>query len=460
MSDLKHYGTPRHSGRYPWGSGKNPQRNRNFLQRARDLEAQGLSSTEIAKAFNMSTTQYRAQHSIAVNEKRKDEQMKVQKLKDKGWSNMAISRELGIPESTIRNYLNPVQQERATATEKLASVLKDQIESKPYLDVGKGVNRQLGVSDTQLKTAVEMLKQEGYNVWTFKVEQVTNPGKYTEIKVVTKEDYRTTRLNQDKITSPEGVYFEDYGDVVKTVKPPVSVDSNRVQIRYAEQGGIDKDGVIELRKGVPDISLGNDRYAQVRIAVDKDHYLKGMAMYSDNLPDGVDILFNTNKHEGTDKMDVLKKMKDDPSNPFGAVVRQREYIDANGEKKQSVINIVNDDTDWEKWSKNLSAQFLSKQSPALAKQQLEKAYKDKEAEFKAISELTNPTVKKKLLESFADDCDSAAVHLKAAAFPRQATHVILPITSLKDNEVYAPNYNNGEEVALIPMVEYLRSRGL
>lgn len=449
MSDLKHYGTPRHSGRYPWGSGKNPQRNRNFLQRARDLEAQGLSSTEIAKAFNMSTTQYRAQHSIAVNEKRKDEQMKVQKLKDKGWSNMAISRELGIPESTIRNYLNPVQQERATATEKLASVLKDQIESKPYLDVGKGVNRQLGVSDTQLKTAVEMLKQEGYNVWTFKVEQVTNPGKYTEIKVITKEDYRTTRLNQDKITSPEGVYFEDYGDVVKTVKPPVSVDSNRVQIRYAEQGGIDKDGVIELRKGVPDISLGNDQYAQVRIAVDKDHYLKGMAMYSDNLPDGVDILFNTNKHEGTDKMDVLKKMKDDPSNPFGAVVRQREYIDANGEKKQSAINIVNDDTDWEKWSKNLSAQFLSKQSPALAKQQLEKAYKDKEAEFKAISELTNPTVKKKLLESFADDCDSAAVHLKAAAFPRQATHVILPITSLKDNEVYAPNYNNGEEVALI-----------
>ena len=459
MSELKHYGTPRHSGRYPWGSGKNPQRNKNFLQRARDLEAQGLSSTEIAKAFNMSTTQYRAQHSIAVNEKRKEEQLKVQKLKDKGWSNMAISRELGIPESTIRNYLKPQQQERATATEKVADMLKDQIESKPYLDIGKGVNRQLGITDTQLKTAVAMLEQQGYKVTSFNVEQVTNPGKYTEIKVLTKdaetlgitdkELYANIRKNQDKITSPGGIYFEDYGDVMKTVKPPVSINSDRVQIRYAEEGGVDKDGVIELRKGVPDISLGNDRYAQVRIAVDDSHYLKGMAMYSDKMPDGVDIVFNTNKHEGTDKMDVLKSMKSDPSNPFGAVVRQREYIDANGEKKQSAINIVNSDEDWDKWSKNLSSQFLSKQSPVLAKQQLDKTYKEKEAEFKDICQLTNPTVKKKLLESFADDCDSAAVHLKAAAFPRQATHVILPINSLKDTECYAPNYNNGEEVVLV-----------
>lgn len=459
MSELKHYGTPRHSGRYPWGSGKNPQRNKNFLQRAKDLEAQGLSSTEIAKAFNMSTTQYRAQHSIAVNEKRKEEQLRVQKLKDKGWSNMAISRELGIPESTIRNYLKPQQQERATATEKVANVLKEQIESKPYLDVGKGVNRQLGISDTQLKTAIAMLEQQGYKVTTFNVEQVTNPGKYTEIKVLTKdantlgitdkELYADIRKNQDKITSPQGVYFEDYGDVAKTIKPPVSIDSNRIQIRYAEEGGVDKDGVIELRKGVPDISLGNDRYAQVRIAVDDSHYLKGMAMYSDKMPDGVDIVFNTNKHEGTDKMDVLKSMKSDPTNPFGAVVRQRDYIDADGNTKQSAINIVNDDTDWEKWSKNLSSQFLSKQSPVLAKQQLDKTYKEKEAEYKEICQLTNPTVKKKLLESFADDCDSAAVHLKAAAFPRQATHVILPINSLKDNECYAPNYQNGEEVVLI-----------
>ena len=54
-----------------------------------------------------------------------------------------------------------------------------------------------------------------------------------------------------------------------------------------------------------------------------------------------------------------------------------------------------------------------------------------------------------LLESFSDDCDASAVLLKAAALPRQATQVILPITSLKDNEIYAPNYNDGEDVVLI-----------
>src|SRR5699024_9296204 len=32
---------------------------------------------------------------------------------------------------------------------------------------------------------------------------------------------------------------------------------------------------------------------------------------------------------------------------------------------------------------------------------------------------------------------------------RQKYQVILPITSMKDNEVYAPNYKNGETVALV-----------
>ena len=54
----KHYGTPRHSGRYPWGSGKNPQRNRNWLQRADDLVAQGLSKKEVAEALGLSTGDY------------------------------------------------------------------------------------------------------------------------------------------------------------------------------------------------------------------------------------------------------------------------------------------------------------------------------------------------------------------------------------------------------------------
>ena len=101
------------------------------------------------------------------------------------------------------------------------------------------------------------------------------------------------------------------------------------------------------------------------------------------------------------------------------------------------------------WSDHLPSQFLSKQSMTLIKKQLGLAAADKQAEYDEICSLTNPTVKKALLKSFADDCDSAAVHLQAAALPRQKYQVILPITTMKDNEVYAPNYKNGEQVALI-----------
>jgi len=57
----------------------------------------------------------------------------------------------------------------------------------------------------------------------------------------------------------------------------------------------------------------------------------------------------------------------DLQNPFGAAFRQWKYNDRQGTETISPVNIVNDDTDWEGWSKNLSSQFLSKQMPALAK---------------------------------------------------------------------------------------------
>lgn len=93
--------------------------------------------------------------------------------------------------------------------------------------------------------------------------------------------------------------------------------------------------------------------------------------------------------------------------------------------------------------------MLSKQSQKLINSQLKLSIDDKVAEFNELKSLTNPTVKKNLLASFADDCDAAAVHLKAAALPRQKYEVILPLTSIKDTEVYAPNYHDGEKVALV-----------
>lgn len=459
MSDyLEHYGTPRHSGRYPWGSGKNPQRSKNFIQRAEELKKQGLSETEIAKAFGMSTTDYRARKSMARAEKRQDDIRKCVRLRDTGMSIDAIAAEAKLPPSTVRAYLEPNREWKADKTSTVANSLKSMLDEKPYLDVGEGVNRQLNISEEQLKTALSMLQQQGYSVQTIPMQQVTNPTQNVTVRVLAKEG--TTRKeifdNRDKITSPDGLYFEDYGEKAYFREPVKSVNSDRIQICYAEQGGADKDGVIEIRPGVQDLALGGKRYMQVRIAVDDSHYLKGMAVYANDLPDGVDIRFNTNKHEGTSKMDVLKKMNvgedgkvDLLRNPFGANFTPVKYTDADGVEHQSSINKVNDDEDWDKWKKSLSSQWLSKQPLQLAKRQLTLDYEGRENELNDILAIPNPTVKRQLLETFASECDSAAVHLKAAALPRQGTHVILPVSSLKDTEVYAPNYENGEEVVLV-----------
>lgn len=213
-----------------------------------------------------------------------------------------------------------------------------------------------------------------------------------------------------------------------------------------------------MRRGVKDLDLGNSNYAQVRILVDGTHYMKGMAIYNDDLPKGVDVIFNTNKSKGTpmlgDKNNtVLKLIKNDPENPFGSLIKehggQSYYIDKDGKEKLSLINKRAEEGDWGSWSDHLSSQFLSKQPLPLIKKQLNMSAADKQAEFDEICALTNPTVKKAMLKSFADDCDAAAVHLKAAALPRQKYQVILPIPSMKDTEVYAPNYKDGEQVALV-----------
>lgn len=307
---------------------------------------------------------------------------------------------------------------------------------------------------------------EGYPVYGGRVDQITNPGKKTTLRVICppgtehKEIYDFENINslKDYVSHDDGETFDP-----KFVYPK-SMDSKRLQIRYSEDGGELKDGVVEIRRGVDDLSLGESHYAQVRILVDGSHYIKGMAVYSDDLPDGVDVMFNTNKKKGTPKMDVLKPIKDDPDNPFGSLIKegvndpdnptsvkggQSYYYDKNGKKQLSLINKRAEEGDWGEWADKLPSQFLSKQSRTLIKKQLNLAAADKQSEFDEICSLTNPTVKKALLKSFADDCDAAAVHLQAAALPRQKYQVILPLTSIKDNEVYAPNYKNGETVALV-----------
>lgn len=458
---IKHYGTPRKSGRYPWGSGENPtQRNRSFLDSVSEMRKQGMTQTEIARGMGITTKQLRAAITIAGHEQRQIREREALKLKEKGWSTTAIAKHMGVNESSVRSLLDPVSSERQKILMNTSNLLKDQLKEKGYLDIGEGNEARLSISSTKLSNAVAVLQQEGYEVYKLKIPQLGTKNE-TTIKVLAPPGttFAEVAKNQHKIGMLAG-YSEDGGRTFLGIEPPQSVKSKRIAVRYAEEGGTDKDGVIELRRGVEDISLGASRYAQVRISVDGTHYLKGMAMYADDLPDGVDIRFNTNKSKTGNKLDAMKPLKDDEDNPFGATIRQKHYLDASGKKKLSPLNIVGsekpdgtsisgEEGSWHEWSKSLSSQMLSKQSRALAKAQLGKAFDIKKAEFDEIMELTDPAVKKKLLQSFADDADASAVHLKAASLPRTRSHVILPINSLKDNEIYAPNYKNGETVVLI-----------
>lgn len=445
-----HYGVLRRSGRYPWGSGENPyQRYDSFLGYVDELRSQGLSEVEIARGLGMTTSELRSRKSIAKAEKRAADAAEAWRLKEKGYSNVAIGERMGINESSVRNLLKPSLQERNNVTKATADMLKNSVEEKGYIDVGVGVENHLGISRTKLKTAIAQLEDEGYTVHYVPVEQL-GTGNKTTIMVLAAPGttYSEVYRNRDQIRLVTD-YSEDGGRTYLGLEPIRNINGKRVLIRYAEDGGIEKDGVIELRRGVEDISLGDSKYAQVRIGVNGTHYLKGVAVYGEEFPDGIDIIFNTNKKKGIPADEVMKPMKNDPDNPFGATVRQRHYIDADGKSQLSALNIVNEEGDWGKWSRTLSSQMLSKQRPSLAKKQLDLAYDLKKEQFDEIMSLTNPAVKKKLLDSFADDCDSSSVHLKAAALPRQSSHVILPFPDMKEDEIYAPNYRNGEKVVLI-----------
>lgn len=453
---LMHYGVKRRSGRYPWGSGDNPyQHSGDFLSRVEELQKQGLSEKEVAEGLGLSTTDLRMQVRVAKHERRSLEADRARSLREDGLSLNEIAEKMGYKnDSSIRALLDEntsINKNRAKVT---ADILKKELEKKGMLDVGAGVERELGVSQNTLKEALFILETQGYNVYGVGIPQVTNPGKQTNTPVLCKPntEYKDVYKNMGDIQSVGDYHSLDGGTSYTKLQYPASIDSNRVFIRYGDEGGTNKDGVIEIRRGVEDLNLGKSHYAQVRILVDGSHYLKGMAMYSDDIPDGVDIVFNTNKKSGTAKLDVLKKIKDDPDNPFGAAIKadgQSIYTGKDGKEHLSAINKLKEEGDWDKMSRNLSSQFLSKQPLELIKKQLNLTYRDREAEFDEICSLTNPTVKKKLLKDFADECDGAVVHLKAAALPRQSTQVILPITALKDNEIYAPNYRDGEKVALV-----------
>ena len=471
---LAHVGTPQNfdfdphgSGRYRQGSGENPhQHGFDFLYEVQKLRDKGMNNTEIAKAMGYSTGEWRAKLTNAKAEKYAADAAKVFHMRnDRQMSNTAIAKELGISEGTVRNMLKNPEKMKDQILDSTTNILKEAVKSKTYIDVGEGVEISLGIPRTKLDAALQKLKDEGYTVQPIQVKQINSlSGQKTTVLVLAPEGTtgRELYLNMDKISLINEYHSDDLGLTYGNLKKPVSVDGKRIEISYADSEGYQpKDGVIELRPGVADISLGDSKYAQVRIAVDDKYYLKGMAIYSNDLPKGVDIRFNTNKPEGTPPEKVFKEMKTidgekgspiDWDNPFGATIKaggQSYYTDKDGTKKLSAINKVNEEGDWGAWDRTLASQFLSKQDLSLAKKQLNLTYLNKLDEYDEIMSLSNSTIRQRMLNSFADDCDASAVDLKAASMPRQATQVLLPLNSIKENEVYAPNFKDGEHVCLV-----------
>ena len=477
---LAHYGMPRRSGRYPWGSGEDPyQHSKDFLGRVEEMRKAGFTYTDekgktwtgdtaIAKSMGLSSTQFRAEIGIANDTRRMYDVSRAKALKEKGLGNTAIGREMGIPESTVRSLLDPQAESRMKAAKEAAEFIKKQVDERGMIDVGVGVERELNISSEKLEQALYLLEREGYPTYSGRISQVTNAGQMTTLKVICPPGTEHKEIySPDKINSLKGYISRDGGETFeKKFYYPTSIDSKRVKVLLGDEigpdgePGIAKDGLIQLRRGVPDLSLGESRYSQVRILVDGDKYLKGMAVYSDNMPDGVDVIFNSNKKTVAD---AYKKIKDDPDNPFGSLIKDADkggqywYDPETGKRvtantpgaKLGAINKRSDESDWSEWKDAVPSQFLSKQSVSMAKKQLKLAQESKQSEFDEYCELNNPTVKKYLLSKFADECDSAAVHLQAAALPGQKYHVIIPNNTLKENEVYAPGYESGTKLALV-----------
>lgn len=461
---LEHYGTKRHSGRYPWGSGETPyQHSGDFISRIDKLKTQGMSENEILDAINatlpdeykLGASEFRVARAKAGHDRKALQWNQIRALKEdgKGWTE--IGQKLNISESTVRSmYQNGVGTKKDQA-EKIADVLKKEVDKKGMIDISEGSNLTLGVSEGKLDEAVYILEAEyGYKRYGVGIKQPTNPRQQTNITVLGKPEFDQSYAykHQSEIQSLGDYHSDDGGSTFKKLERPVSMSSDRVAVRYGDEGGLAKDGVMEIRRGVPDLDLGNSHYAQVRIMVDDSHYLKGMAVYSDDLPKGVDIVFNTNKPSGTPKMKVFKPIKDDPDNPFGAAIKangQSTYIGADGKEHLSPINKLKEEGDWDTMSKNVSSQFLSKQPVPLIKRQLDLTMADYKAEYDEIMHYTNPTVKKKMLMDFADQCEGTSMTLKASAFPGQSTKVILPLNNISEKEAYCPTYENGTQLALI-----------
>lgn len=459
--EFMHYGILRKSGRYPWGSGADEyQRSMDFFSYVNGLRDKGIPDTDIAKAIGLaapddkgfSVQDLRSTRTIAKEQQVLEETNRAVTLRDKGVSIQEISNQMGIPAPTVRLRLKNSENIKESALRSTANAIRKEVDQYEIVDIGKGVEHHLGVADTRKKAAIAVLRDEGYQTYTLQTKQVGGRN-FTNQKVIVKPGVTFGEANKmkDKIHTM-GTWSEDEGMTFFGIHPPISINPNRVKVNFDEDGGSNSDGLILVRRGAKDLDMGKNVYAQVRILIGDKHYMKGMAVVTDDLPDGVDIVFNTNKKREVGKLGALKPITDDEQNPFGSIVK-RQIVKTDPktgqEKVTSALNLLREEGDWDVWRKSIPSQLLAKQPHSLIKSQLQVTRDEKINRLAEINKITNPVVRKKALEDFADQTDSDAVDLRAAQMPRQATRVLIPMPKMNKNEIYAPQFETGESVVLV-----------
>ena len=207
---LLHYGTPHdgltpHSGRFPFGSGEDPfqhDTSDDIYSKYKKLKKDGLSDNEIASQLGLSINEFRAYRSVGKEREQNRLRINVRRRVEHGESNVYIAEQLGISEGTVRNLRKELDDIKVGKNRETANVLKANLEKTGFLDVSSGTELYLnGVSKERMKTAVQMLVNEGYTVENIYVKQATNPENSTTVKVLaapgtTKQDIYNGNSNR------------------------------------------------------------------------------------------------------------------------------------------------------------------------------------------------------------------------------------------------------------------------
>src|SRR5699024_3398393 len=228
-----------------------------------EREILDIINSELPKEYQLGTTEFRVAQRRAKHDRRQLQYDRIRSLKEDGLTATEIGREMGLNESTVRSILNSGVTERVGRAEEIAKTLKDEVDRKGMIDISEGAERVLGVTEGQLDEAAYILEAEyGYKRYGVGVKNTTNPRQQTNTTVLAKPEFdqKYAYQHQDQIQALGDYHFDSDTGVARKLQRPSSLDSSRVAVRYAEDGGIDKDGVIEIRRGVADLDLGKSHY--------------------------------------------------------------------------------------------------------------------------------------------------------------------------------------------------------